>query len=398
MLLFFGFYVVILFLFYQLNILLNRVEKKFFFQFLTSDSEKIKDWILPLVSLNFLGTQFVPRNRELLLFWRSQIWSLKKFLFASAQTLFSYFWLILILVILFEINSGYIFVMVACIFIVDHLCMQFFKQLNVKWLSYFIEILVVLGIILFFIEQVIRLAPVYLPYLEETGIVFYLTDSAILNGLGLLFMTFVLGFFLPIQGFGLILGLFLYLNSQISYVNLAFLISGESFFWIFQLGYLFYKSGKNYFKYTYRLGFYLILSQLAFLFSAYLIKSNFLFNGGYGDFYSLKLNFLSLVVLNLVLKYFTFMIWGHFNSALPKGEILITDKTLVDEKFIYFDEKSLFWIYQKLDQRLKKILQFQLELNEHNKDKIPLFTLEKFDNERAVLNDLVQVINVRLKE
>ena len=92
------------------------------------------------------------------------------------------------------------------------------------------------------------------------------------------------------------------------------------------------------------------------------------------------------------------MIWGHFNSTLPKGEVLITDKTLVDEKFIYFNEKSLFWIYEKLDQRLKKLLQFQIELNENNKDKIPLFTLEKFDNERAVLNDLTQVIKARLKE
>lgn len=396
MIIFIGLLGLLFFFHHELEEKISNVFAKHRSNWLQVESDKLKDWFFPSIALGFTSINLVNNMQMQAGLWRTQIWSLRRFLFSASQTILSYFLIITLLVMAFEVNSLVLIAAIIPIWFLTRLLNVYFLNVNKNVVTFvkMTELLLGLVVLLYLVEQVFKNSNLIMPFLQESEIVYYLTDSNWLHFLVLFSVGLLAGFIFPIQGYSIYLSFFMYLNSQISYLGFVSFVFGELIFTYGKMYIHYRKMNKEYFEKIKKLFLYLaVIMALVFISIVYL-RFGLQFGNSYGDSTFQKWLFIGTLVYIFFSVYLTFMVWGHFNFQRQDPEVKLTDSEFnlhkVNSEEVYGAELlAMEYIRKQLDQRLKKLNEFQLELTEETKKKIPLFVLKKFDNEKDILIKLL---------
>ena len=197
-------------------------------------------------------------------------------------------------------------------------------------------------------------------------------------------------FSIPIQGWSLFLTFLLFLNSQLSFLGFIFIVVGEL---AGTLAY-FYKNVLQWDKYYQKkiIGLlnWILAYLIVFLIFIYFWRSLVSFGNIFNQLFMLKWIYIATVIIFLAGLYTTIMVWGHFKSAVQDKEVMGSDSTLIkDFQGIESDEVFGF-LKDQLNLRRDKLIQFKLELDRDpsSKGKIPLFVLNQFEAEIAIINKI----------
>lgn len=401
MIIFIGIFGFLLFFQYELGAKLNAVSAPLRLKWVQIQSLNIKDWIIPSLGLGLSSLSFIDNAKIQSSLWRTQIWSFRRFIFSFSQGQLSFFIIVFLLSIQLEINSLYL----VCVFVFPWLFLLALKKNfalkknEVKYDSIVfsfkktLELLISFSLLLYFNEQLFKNSHLVLPYLEESGLVFFFTEWGWLQFIVLLTGGFCLGFLLPFQGYSSFITFFMYLNSQISYLGFVSFVLGEFIYSYTVLYFDFRKMNKDYFDRLKNLFYFLILSACILFLILFFLRFNTQILNSYGNLLWQKWIFIFTLSYLILGTYMTSMVWGHFNCLHEDPDVKVTDSEFrfkVDNFREPSCEDSFFkYINNVLDQRLKKLNEFQLELNEETRNKIPLFVIKKFDNEKEILIKLL---------
>ncbi len=401
MIIFIGIFGFLLFFQYELGVKLNAVSASLRLKWVQVQSLNIKDWIIPSLGLGLSSLSFIDSAKVQSSLWRTQIWSFRRFIFSFSQGHLSFFIIVFLLSLQLEINSLYL----VFLFIFPWLILLALKK-NLVWkknvvkydsigfsFQKILELAISFSLLLYFNEQLFRHSYLVLPFLEESGLVFFLTEWGWLQFFVLLTSGFFLGFLLPFQGYSFFITFFMYLNSQISYLGFVSFVLGEFIYFYTVLYFNFKRMNKDYFDRLKNLFYYLILSACVLFLILFFFRFNTQFLNSYGNLLWQKWIFIFTLSYLILGTYMTSMVWGHFNCLHEDPDVKVTDSEFrfkVDN-FMgpNYENSILNYIQKVLDQRLKKLNEFQLELNEEIRNKIPLFVIKKFDNEKEILIKLL---------
>lgn len=351
----------------------------------------LKSIIVPSVTIGLMSSswrsEFVIQAR----LWRAQVWDYRRFLFSSSQGLLSFFWIILCFSVFFEISS-YIFVLLALTLSAAGyaaLAMGLNKNIFLKYTKTF-SAFIFFTLILFFLELAFKNSSVLMQFLMESEIVFFTTIDSLFNLLSLLLVAAVIGFFIPIQGWSLVLTFLLFLNSQLSFLGFVFIVVGE---FLGTLAY-FYKTVRQWDKYYQKkiIGLlnWILAYLIVFLIFICFWKSMVSFGNVFNQIFMLKWIYIGTVIVFLAGLYMTIMGWGHFKSTVQDKEVMGSDSTLVKDFQSPEADEVLVFIKGQLGLRRDKLIQFKLELDRDpsSKGKIPLFVLNQFESEIAIIDKI----------
>ena len=356
---------------------------------------KIGDYLLPSIAIGFLAkdwrSEFLCQSR----LWRSQVWDLRRFLYSSAQALLSFFWLLLGFGIFYEISS-YLVVAVAMSLLGVHWLIS--KALNqdskmAKLMTGFSSA-IFFSLVLFFLDLAFRNSTILMQFLMDTEIVFFTTIDSIQNILVLLLVSTFVSYFVPIQGWSLVLSFVFFLNSQLSYLGCAFIIVGE---FLGSALYLYRRVrmwNKYYQKRIVKLIYWIFGYILVFLFSLFFLRQFVSFGNIFNQLFILKWIFLSTVLAFLTGLYLITMTWGHFAHANQEKDVAPSDSSLVFEFETEEMDTILVFIADQLRQRQDKLTVFNCEMDSdpQSKGKIPPFVLSQFQAEVAFIEHVQRVL------
>lgn len=401
MIIFVGIFGFLLFFQYELGAKLNAAIAPLRLKWIQIQSLKIKDWIIPSLGLGLTSLSFINNTKVQSSLWRTQIWSFRRFMFSFSQGQLSFFIIVFLLSIQLEINSLYL----VCVFVFPWLFLLALKKnlvLKKNGVNYdpkgfsfqkILELLIGFSLLLYFNEQLFKHSHLVLPYLEESGLVFFLTEWGWMQFIVLLTSGFFLGLLLPFQGYSLYITFFMYLNSQISYLGFVSFVLGEFIYSYTVLYFNFKKMNKDYFDRLKNLFYFLILSACILFLILFFLRFNLQILNSYGNLIWQKWIFIFTLGYLILGTYMTTMVWGHFTCLHNDPDVKVTDSEFRFTGDIwggpYFEDSFFKYIQNILDQRLKKLNEFQLELNEETRNKIPLFVIKKFDNEKDILIKLL---------
>jgi hypothetical protein len=390
MLLFLGLLGLLVFIHFELAKKVHLNLQNLNLRWINVESDKLKDWFLPSIGLGFLSMEPLHNFEVQSSLWRSQVWSLRRYLFSVSQTHFGFAGVLLVLMAFFEINSLFFISILIPLWILAMAMGNVVKNLHwLKILKQIQEIGLFFLLLLYTFEQVFKLTNIIIPFMEETGLVFFLTDTNWLNLAVLLLVGFILSFALPITGFSFYLAFFLYTNSQISFLGGMSLLYGEMISYYFKMFLFYTRMDTTYYLQVKGLFKYLFLSTLVSFGILFFAKFELSVFQSYGDLPTQKWLFIVSCLFVIFSYFFTFMLWGHFNFEQPDPDVKLTDAQLKLEGLKNTSPMVYGYLAAALDLRLKKLQEFQLELNDENKKKIPLFVLKKFDNEKEILTKLL---------
>ncbi len=390
MLLFLGLLGLLVFIHFELAKKVHLNLQNLNLRWINVESDKLKDWFLPSIGLGFLSMEPLHNFEVQSSLWRSQVWSLRRYLFSVSQTHFGFAGVLLVLMAFFEINSLFFISILIPLWILAMAMGNVVK--NLHWLKIskqVLEIGLFFLLLLYTFEQVFKLTNIIFPFMEETGLVFFLTDTNWLNLAVLLLAGFILSFALPITGFSFYLAFFLYTNSQISFLGGMSLLYGEMISYYLKMFLFYTRMDTTYYLQVKGLFKYLFLSTLISFGILFFAKFELSVFQSYGDLPTQKWLFIASCLFVIFSYFFTFMLWGHFNFEQPDPDVKLTDAQLKLEGLKNTSPMVYGYLAAALDLRLKKLQEFQLELNDENKKKIPLFVLKKFDNEKEILTKLL---------
>lgn len=352
---------------------------------LTKPGVELKDYILSSVLAGFDSLSwrrdFVNQSR----LWRSQIWDFRRFLFSSSQTLFSFFWVMLCFALFLEVGSftvlGFAFFVLAASYIPKLRLIPSLRAL--RSLVYF-------ALSLFFLELAFKNSGLMMQYLMDTELVFFLTIDSIANLLPILVGAVVLGFFIPVQGWSLVTSFLFFVNSQLSFLGMVFLVIGEllgTAIWLMVR----VRSWDNY--YQKKLGHLLkwvVGYLLVFAVGAFVWKRLFTFGRTFNELELLKWIFLGTILLLLAGLYVTVMAWGHFTVVKQDKDVVVSDAGLIGELERNSDDPVSLFITAQLRARLEKLQVYRNDLrtDPESKKKIPPFVLNQFEAEIKIIERL----------
>lgn len=394
MMIFLGLIGLLFFVHFELAKKLHHAFQGMNLKWINIESDKLKDWFLPSLGLGFLSMEPFHNFEIQSSLWRAQVWGLRRYLFSISQTHYGFFFLFLILVSFLEINSLFFISLLVSVWVGLMTIGSVAK--NVFWLKtsrQAVEVGLYFLLVLYIFEQVFKLTNILLPFMEESGLVFFLTDSNWLHFATLLTGAFFLSFVIPISGYSFYLSFFLYVNSQISYLGFVSIVMGEMLSYYLKMFLAYRKMDTLYYLQVKGLFKYLALAAGICFAVLYILKHELQIFQSYGDVGSQKWFFIATSLFIIFCFYLTFMIWGHFNFQRQQKDpdVKVTDGKLELESLKVSAPMVHEYLYRVLDLRLKKLREFQLELDEENKKKIPLFVLKKFDNEKEILSKLLNI-------
>lgn len=400
MIIFIGLLGLLFYFHHELEEKIGNVFAKYRNNWLQIESDKLNDWFLPSIALGFTSINLVKNMQMQAGLWRTQIWSLRRFLFSASQTILSYFLIIALLAMAFEVNSLVLIAALIPVWFLTRLLNVYFLNLNKNVVTFvkMTELLLGLIVLLYLVEQVFKNSNLIMPFLQESEVVYYLTDSNWFHFLVLLSVGLLAGYVFPIQGYSIYLSFFMYLNSQISYLGFVSFVFGELIFTYGKIYIHYRKMNKAYFEKVKKLFLYLAVVMAFVFMSIVYLRFGLQFGNSYGDSNFQKWLFIGTLVYIFFCVYLTFMVWGHLNFQHQDPEVKLTDSEFdlnsVNSQKVYAEDLlAMEYIRKQLDQRLKKLNEFQLELTEETKKKIPLFVLKKFDNEKDILIKLLAETN-----
>lgn len=390
MLLFLGLLGLLVFVHFELAAKLHFHFQNLNLKWINVESDKLKDWFFPSLGLGFLTMQPLDNFEVQSSLWRSQVWGLRRYLFSLGQIHFGFTGLILLLIVFFEINSLFFISLLSFVWILVMAMGSVFKNVHgLKYLKQIVEVGLLFLLLLFVFEQVFKLTNVIFPFMEESGLVFFLTEANWLHWLALFTVSFLISFIVPITGFSFYLSFFLYTNSQISFLGAVCLLYGEMVSYYLKMFLFYTRMDTTYYLQVKGLFKYLIVATIISFAVLFISRYELVTFQSYGDLSTQKWLFI-FTALFIIFSYFlTFMIWGHFNFEQKDPDVKLTDARLKLEGLKNSSPMVYGYLATVLDLRLKKLQEFQLELNEENKKKIPLFVLKKFDNEKEILSKLL---------
>lgn len=344
----------------------------------------LKDYLIPSVVVGFLATSWRAEFIKQSQLWRSQVWDFRRFAFSSSQTLFSLFWLMACLALFLEV-SGFIVVGLGLVLYIVSSLPGLMNHSMVSWLGSF----VFFGLILFFLELAFKNSGLLMQNLMDTEIVFFLTIDSVINLVGVLLVSTLIGFVIPIQGWSFVVSYLLYLNSQASFLIFLFIVIGEF------LGTTLYlmkriNAWDAFYKKKVKTLFYWVIAYLlVFAWGAYVWRYFFSLGGAYNQLSLLKGIFLGTLLVWLVGLYVTIMIWGHFAAAKQDKEVVVSDAGLIGELKATGDSVAQHIVLQ-LKHRREKLLGYKgdLDADPEARKKIPLFVLNQFEAEIKIIDSL----------
>lgn len=363
----------------------NTSETQLKMRQLVKPGKELSDYFLPSVIAGFASmnwrNEFVIQSR----LWRSQVWDFRRFLFSSSQTLFSLFWLFLCFALFLEFGS---FVVLGISFAI--LVASYLPKARAVAAVQASRSLIYFALTLFFLELGFKNSGLLMQYLLDSQIVFWITIDSVTNLFLILALTTVLAFFVPVQGWTLVISFLLYLNSQLSFLCLIFMVVGE------MLGstlYLIVQVRRWDSYYQKKLGSLLkwvVGYLLAFALLTYVSRLFVSFGSAYNQLAVLKWIYLGAVVLLTVGLYVTIMIWGHFAAVKHDKEVVVSDAGLIGELEKTANDSVSLFIVSQLQARLEKLLGYRNDLKTDldSKKKIPPFVLNQFEAEIKIIERL----------
>lgn len=345
---------------------------------------ELMSYFFPSVFLGFLASSWRAEFIKQSQLWRSQVWDFRRFLFSSSQTLFSFFWMMLCLALFLEV-SGWILVGVGLVLFMAGYIPRVKNSPFVTWLGSFVYF----GLILFFLELAFKNSGLLMQYLLDSELVFFLTIDSVANWVGVVFVSGLIGFFVPIQGWSFVLSYLLYINSQASFLIFVFMVIGELLGTTLSLMVYVRSWDPFYKKKTFGLFISVIGYLIACAFGALTWRYYFSLGASYNQLFLLKWIYLGTLFLLLAGLYVTVMTWGHFAAAKQDKEVVVSDAGLIQELKMASDAVTVF-IVSQLKQRREKLLGYkeELERDPESRKKIPLFVLNQFEAEIKIIDSL----------
>lgn len=346
---------------------------------------ELKQYLWSSVLLGFLAinwrSEFINQSR----LWRSQIWDFRRFLFSSAQTVLSFFWIVCCFVLFLELGSYVFWGFAFGVWAISQV-----PQLRDKVWIQTLSPLIYLALTFFFLEIAFKNSGLLMQYLLETEIVFWLTVDSALNLLGILFVATVVGFLLPVQGWSLVLSFLLYLNSQASFLAFIFIMVGELTGTVLSVMSQIRAWDNFYQKKIKGLLIWLLVYLAFFVVAAYVWRYFFSFGGSYNQLGILKWIYLATVFVLLAGLYLTVMTWGHFTAAKQDRDVAVSDAGLIPELNASAVDRVIQFIVSQLHQRHEKLLGYRTELQKDpdSRKKIPPFVLSQFEAEIKIIESL----------
>ncbi len=359
---------------------------------------KFGDYFIPSIGVGFLSigwrSEFLCQSR----LWRSQVWDLRRFLFSSAQTLFSFFWILFGFAIFYEMSS-YLLVAVALSWLGLHFLLSKSLGQRSKAVQIFsgLSSSLYFALVLFFLDQAFRNSTILMQFLMDSETVFFTTIDSLANIAILLVLATAIGFFVPIQGWSLVLSFVLFLNSQLSYLGCAFVIVGEFLgialylFWRIRLWDTYYR------KRVSMLFGWIFVYVFVFLVGVFVLRQFMSFGNIFNQLFVLKWIYLTTVMVFLVGLYLTILISGHFAFTRQEKDVASSDSSLVqDFETEELDDISIF-IADQLRLRKDKLIVFksEMESDPQSKSKIPPFVLGQFQAETTLIENVLRVFSSR---
>lgn len=356
-------------------------------QCLEKKGVELKDYLWSSIFVGFISiswrSEFVNQSR----LWRAQIWDFRRFLFSSSQSLFSFFWILLCFALFLELGGYVLLGMAFFVFVAG--CI---KKIRQNSLFQTLRSGIYLALTLFFLELAFKNSGLLMQYLMETEIVFWFTLDSSFYLLTILFAGTLVGFFLPIQGWALVVSFFLYLNSQASFLAFIYIVLGEligtTVYLIFKI-----RGWDRFYRDKMKSLMFWILGYLVFFaMAAYVWRYFFSLGGSYNQLSILKWIYLGTVFLLLAGLYVTVMIWGHFTALKQDRDVVISDAGLVGELVDAATDPLSVFIVTQLGQRYQKLLGYQndLETDSDSRKKIPPFVLNQFEAEIKIIEKLIR--------
>lgn len=363
----------------------NKSETQLRMQQLIKPGKDLADYFWPSVIAGFSSInwrqEFVNQSR----LWRSQVWDFKRFLFSSSQTLFSFFWLFICFALFLEFGSfivlGISFTIMACSYL-PKACDIAAVQAS-RSLIYF-------ALTLFFLELGFKNSGLMMQYLLDSQIVFWITIDSIANLLFILAITTIIGFFVPMQGWSLVISFLLYLNSQLSFLCLVFMVIGELLGTTLYLIMHVRRWDIYYQKKLGRVLNWVVGYLVTFAVLVYICRLFVSFGSAYNQLDVLKWIYLGTVFLLLAGLYVTIMTWGHFAAAKQDKEVVVSDAGLIGDLEKTSDDPVSLFIVSQMRARLDRLLGYRsdLQTDPDSKKKIPPFVLNQFEAEIKIIERL----------
>ncbi|OYZ23447.1 MAG: hypothetical protein B7Y39_04645 [Bdellovibrio sp. 28-41-41] len=363
----------------------NKSETQLRMQQLIKPGKELAAFFWPSVIAGFASMswrqEFVNQSR----LWRSQVWDFRRFLFGSSQSLLSFFWLFVCFALFLEFGSyivlGISFATMASSYLPkvrDIAAVQASRSL-----IYF-------ALTLFFLELGFKNSGLMMQYLLDSQIVFWITIDSVTNLLLILVVATILGFLIPVQGWSFVVSFLLYLNSQLSFLCLVFMVIGEL------LGTTLYlimhvRGWDSYYqKKLGRLLKWIAGYLVSFAVLVYIGRQFVSFGSAYNQLDVLKWIYLGTVFLLLAGLYVTVMIWGHFAAAKQDKEVVVSDAGLIGDLERTIDDPVSLFIVSQMRARLEKLLGYRsdLQTDPDSKKKIPPFVLKQFEAEIKIIERL----------
>lgn len=348
-----------------------------------------KKYIVPSIVAGFLAPDWRSDFIRQSLLWRSQMWDYRRFLFSSAQGIFSFFGLVLALVLFYEINSYLMVFLALLVLVLGTLKRNPFRRYfnSISPVMYF-------SLILFFIELSFRNSSLLMQFLTESELVYFTTIDSLGNILVLLAISTILGFALPIQGWSLVVTYLFFLNSQLSFLGFVFIVVGEFLgtwtFWALTV-----RKWDIYYRRRIQGLMVWILSYLIlFLIGIYFWRQMISFGNLFNQLFMLKWLFIGTFVVFLSGLYLVVMTWGHFKSQSKDTDVAVTDNSLVSDFSSRPDEWIYLFVRKELEIRKSKLVEFKNELDRDpsSKAKIPPFVLNQFESEIKLIDSISKIV------
>lgn len=352
--------------------------------FLQKSLPDFNKYLLPSIGIGFFAKDWRSDFLNQAQLWRSQIWDFRRFIFSSSQSVFSFFWLILSFIFFSEINSYLIVLTAMSLVILERFSDRLRSLKIVPSVTYF-------SLLVLFLELSFRNSNLLMQFLLDSQIVYFTTIDSTINLVALLCMSSVIGFFIPIQGWSLVITFFLFLNSQLSYLGFIFVVAGEiigtTLFWFRQL----YGWAPPYRQCVTPLLAWILAYVIGFLVSIYLLRQLVNFGNVFNQIVMLKWIYLISIVIFLAGLYLTIMIWGHFKSVARDMIVVPSDEGLLKEFAQAPSDPILVFIKEQLALRQEKLSEFkrEMDLNPQSKSKIPTFVLSQFEAELNLIKKIL---------
>jgi hypothetical protein len=346
----------------------------------------LKEYIWPSVLIGLTSGNWRHEFFNQSWLWRSQVWDYRRFLFSSSQAVFSFVWIFLCLALFLEVSS-YVIVGIAFIFL-------FLSQItllkNRSWTKWSNSVFY-FAIGFLFLEFGFKNSGLLMQYLLESEVVFFTTIDSSLNLLGLLGLSAVAGFFIPVSGWSLIVTFLFFLNSQISFLGFAFVIVGEfigtNAYWFWRVR----SWDEKYKKRVSGLLVWIFAYLLLFILGIVGFRYFFSFGSAFNQLFILKWVYLATVFCFLAGLYGTIMTWGHFACLkVEKQDVAVSDSSLVKELAALDVDSISVFIKQQMKLRREKLLEFkkEFEVDPSSRSKIPPFVLNQFESELAIIDKM----------